>query len=173
MVGLLLIYVTAKITGFQKNSGSNLNKIAAYPIFLPHILHYNTFTSPTYLIDSERKAGHCYKTRVIDERGGTIEVPQDICLKLEMPKDEVTKPDFFNISTNLTDQDQGTLPPLDDGYLCASPIIRCDPDGLEFKKSALLTIPFSSSINSTDKLKIWCKTKTKGKLLFPYVRISF
>jgi hypothetical protein len=99
---------------------------------------------------------------VIDKRGGIIKVPDDICLELKIPEEVVNKPDFFNISTNLADQNQEQLPPLEDGYLFASPVIRCDPDGLEFKKPALLTIPFSATINSTDKLQIWCRTKSRG-----------
>ena len=87
---------------------------------------------------------------------------EDFGVILEIPQGAIPKEELVSMSIVSPNIDHPPLDMLGDNFIVA-PVVRLDPDGLQFKKPLTLTVRHSGTDLKLKNLKIWKKTQPNSK----------
>ena len=108
-------------------------------------------------IFSEFSACICMVSKTVTVEEATLEL-KDFGIRLEIPHGAIPKEELVSMSVVSPNKDH---PPLGDNFIVA-PIVRLDPDGLQFRKPVTLTVRHSGVDLKLRNLQIWNKTQSNG-----------
>ena len=137
---------------------------------LPALYHRVIKIRDTLMKDevfSEFSACRYMVSKTVSAKGANVEL-EDLGVRLEIPQDAIPKEELVSMSIVSPDIDH---PPLGDNFIIA-PIVRLDPDGLQFKKPITLTVQHSAIDLKMSNLQIWCKTQQKSKIVIAVIILS-
>ena len=109
---------------------------------------------------SEFSACICMVSKTVTAEEAFLEL-EDFEVRLQIPNGAMPKEELVSVSIVLPNKDH---PPLGDNFIVA-PIVRLDPDGLQFKKPITLTVRHSGVDLKLGNLQIWNKTHPNSKII--------
>ena len=109
---------------------------------------------------SEFRVCTCMVSKTITVKEAILEL-EDFGVKVEIPQGAIPKEELVSMSIVSTYIDH---PPLGDNFIVA-PIVRLDPDGLQFKKPITLTVRHSGIDLKLRNLQIWNMTQPNSKII--------
>ena len=109
---------------------------------------------------SEFSACICMVSKTVTAEEAVLEL-EDFGVRLQIPHCAMPKEELVSVSIVLPNKDH---PPLGDNFIVA-PIVRLDPDGLQFKKPINLTVRHSGVDLKLGNLQIWNKTHPNSKII--------
>ena len=133
-------------------------------IFIKTLLYYQIFTVPKeyqytiLFLKLEREI--LEKTvKLIGSGGDALTIGEDI-VRLDIPAQALNKPTEISVSMISRSSDH---PPLGDDKFIISPIVRLEPDGLQFLRPVTISVKHSAVELSYRNLQIW--TRSEGRPL--------
>ena len=109
---------------------------------------------------SEFSACICMMSKTVTDEEAVLEL-EDFGVRLQIPHGALPEEELVSVSIVLPNKDH---PSLEDNFIVA-PIVRLDPDGLQFKKPVTLTVRHSGVDLKLGSLQIWIKRKSNGKII--------
>ena len=100
-------------------------------------------------------------SETITSAGGVLEL-QEFGVRLEIPAGALHGKEDISVSIVSSNDDH---PPLGDNFILA-PMVRLEPDGLQFLRPVTLTVTHSGVDLTLTNLQVWKKTGGKGMRAF-------
>ena len=119
---------------------------------------------------SEFATCRAMESKTVGVEGAIVEL-EDFGVRLEIPHGAVPKEELVSVSAVSPKKEDH--PPLGDNFIVA-PIVKLEPDGLQFKKPVTLKVQHSGVDLTLRNLQIWNKTQPTCKIIvFRYLFYIF